>query len=154
GPSRWLHRFTGFEYNHKRTNVDVYDDPGRVFDFPFHSIANMNRAGFEYQEDYVPRTWARTTIGYQFEDENGFVGDLNFPPVTHGLRLNHAVYGQELLVYKRLSVVVGARFVHNTTFGNKGVPRVAVSLLALKGGELFSGTQFRFSYATGIKEPR
>jgi len=153
GPSRWQHRFTGYEYSHRRTNVDTVDDPGRLFDTPFHSIADINRAGFEYQGDYVERSWARTTVGYEFEDENGFVGDLNFG-VFHGLRLNHAVYAQQMLSLGRLLLVAGARFVHNETFGNKGVPRVALSLTALKGGEILSGTRLRFSYATGIKEAR
>jgi vitamin B12 transporter len=153
GPSRWQHRFTGYEYRHQRTNVDTVNDPGRLIDTPFHSIADINRAGFEYQGDYVERSWARTTVGYEFEDENGFVGDLNFG-VTHGLRLNHAVYVQQMLSLGRLSLVAGARFVHNETFGNKGVPRVALTLQALRGGEIFSGTRLRFSYATGIKEPR
>jgi vitamin B12 transporter len=153
GPSRWSQRLTGYEYRHQRTNVDAVNAPGRLFDTPFHSIGDINRAGFEYQADYVERSWARTTAGYEFEDENGFVGDLNFG-VTHGLRLNHAVYGQQLLTLGRLSLVAGARFVHNQTFGNKGVPRVALTLQALKGGEIFSGTRLRFSYATGIKEAR
>jgi outer membrane cobalamin receptor len=152
-PSRWIHRLTGFEYNHKRTNVDYYADPGRVLDYQFHSIADINRAGFDYQGDYLPRTWARTTLGYEFEDENGDVGDIYYG-VYHGLRLNQAVYGQEWLTYKRLSVIAGARFVHNTTFGNVGVPRVAVTYQLLRGEDIFSGTQLRFSYGTGIKEPR
>ena len=154
GPSRWQHRFTGFEYHHQRTNVDTVDDPGRVFDLPFHSFTNINRAGFEYQGDYLQRSWARATVGYEFEDENGFVGDLTFPPLTHGLRLNHAVYVQEMVTLERLTVVAGARFVHNATFGNKGVPRVALVLQARKGGQKFSATRLRFSYATGIKEAR
>ncbi|PYX16797.1 MAG: hypothetical protein DMG84_06300 [Acidobacteria bacterium] len=154
GPSRWQHCFTGFEYNHQRTNVDTVDDPGRIFDSPFHAFTNINRAGFEYQGDYLQRRWASATVGYEFEDENGFVGDLNFPPLTHGLRLNHATYAQELLTLKRVTVVAGARFVHNVTFGNKGVPRVALVLQARKGGQTFSGTRLRFSYATGIKEAR
>jgi vitamin B12 transporter len=154
GPSRWQHRFTGYEYSHQRTNVDVFADPGRIFDFPTHAIADINRAGFEYQGDYQARSWARTTVGYQFEDENGFVGDLNFPPLVHGLRLNHAVYGQQLLTLGRVSLVLGARFVHNQTFGNKAVPRAALTLQVLKGRTILSGTQLRFSYATGIKEPR
>jgi outer membrane cobalamin receptor len=153
GPSRWQHHFTGYEYSHRRTNVDTVNDPGRLFDTPFHAIADINRAGFEYQGDYVERSWARTTVGYEFEDENGFVGDLNLG-VTHGLRLNHAVYGQQMLSLGRLSLVAGARFVHNETFGNKGVPRVALTFQALKGGEILSGTRLRFSYATGIKEAR
>jgi outer membrane cobalamin receptor len=159
GPSRWQHRFTGFDYHQQRTNVDNVIDPGRIspsfgnIDFPFHSIADLNRAGFEYQGEYVERSWAQTTIGYRFEDENGFVGDLTSPPLDHGLRLNHEVYGQQQFTLGRLSVVAGARFVHNGSFGNKGVPRVALTLQALRGGQAFSGTRLRFSYATGIKEP-
>ncbi len=160
GPSRWQHRFSGFEYHHRRSNVDTFMDPGRVspafgnFDFPFSDFANLNRAGFDYQGDYTPRDWARTTVGYHFEDENGWVGDLTALPLGHGLRRNHAVYGQEVLTWKRVSVIAGARFEHNESFGNRGLPRVAANLLAFKGGEIFSGTRLRFAYGTGIKEPR
>ena len=160
GPSRWQHHLTGFEFNLKRTNVDTVDDPGRITpfgdvdSFPFHNVANINRAGFEYQGQYVERSWAVTTFGYRFEDENGFVGDPTAPPMDHGVRLNHDVYGQQQLNLGRLSVIAGGRFVHNGSFGNTGVPRVALSLQALRGGNLFSGTRLRFSYATGIKEPR
>jgi vitamin B12 transporter len=154
-PTRWQHRLRGFEYHHKRVNVDSFLDPGReVVDFPFHAVADINRAGFDYQGDYLERSWAQTTIGYQFEDENAFVGDLTFPPLIHGLRRNQAVFGQQTLSLGRLSVVAGARFVHNTTFGNTGIPRVGLGWQLLRGGDLFSGTRLRFSYATGIKAPR
>ena len=154
GPSGWQHQFSGYEYNHKRTNVDSVNEPQRIFDFPFQSFANINRAGFQYQGDYVERSWARTTVGYEFEDENGFSGDPTNPPLTHGLRLTHSVFGQQLLTLKRVSLVLGSRYVHNTTFGNKYVPRAALGIQVLRGGSIFSGTQLRFSYATGIKEPR
>ena len=148
GPSRWQHRFTGYDYRHIRTNVDTVVDPARSFlDFLTHSVVNINQAGFEYQGDYIARSWARTTVGYEFADENGYVSQ-------HAQRLNHAVYGEEVLTLKRLSIVAGARFVHNENFGNKGVPRVALTFQALKGGQMFSGTRFRFSYATGIKDSR
>jgi vitamin B12 transporter len=153
-PSGWQHRFTGFEYNYRYNNVNLTGDLARLDDFPAHGVDNINRAGFEYQGDYLERSWARTTVGYRFEDENGFVGDLTFPPLTHGLRLNHDVYGQQELTLGRLSVIAGARFVHNGEFGNSGVPRVALTFLARRGGEVFSGTRLRFSYATGFKEPR
>jgi vitamin B12 transporter len=153
-PSGWQHRFTGFEYNYRYNDVNLTGDPARVDDFAAHGYDNINRAGFEYQGDYIERGWAHTTFGYRFEDENGFVGDLTFPPLTHGLRLNDDVYGQQQLTLGRLSVIAGARFVHNGAFGNTGVPRVALTLLALRGGEIFSGTRLRFSYATGFKEPR
>jgi vitamin B12 transporter len=161
--SRWQHRFSGFEYNHRRSNVEFGTDQNdRIsplfgpIDTPFSAIANINRAGFEYQGDYVERSWAHTTLGYQFEDENAFVGDtIPAPPVIdHGLRRNHALYSQQALVLGRLSVIAGARFVHNESFGNRGVPRIALALQALRGGDFFSGTRLRFSFATGIKESR
>jgi outer membrane receptor protein involved in Fe transport len=82
------------------------------------------------------------------------VGDIDFPPQTHGQRLNNDVYLQQQLTLGRLSVIAGGRFVHDSAFGNTGLPRVALTLQALRGGEIFSGTRLRFSYATGFKEPR
>ncbi|MGH9537753.1 MAG: TonB-dependent receptor [Terriglobales bacterium] len=158
GPSRWQHSFTGFEYKLNRTNIQPVNQPGRIdpfgdpIDTPFHAVTNINRAGFDYQGDYTERSWAHTTVGYEFEDENGTTGSLP-DSLSHGLRLNHAVYGQQVLTLGRLSVVAGARYVHNGSFGNRVVPRIALSFTALRGGQFFSGTRFRFSYATGIKEP-
>jgi outer membrane cobalamin receptor len=160
GRSGWQHRLVGFEYNHRRENEDTVPDRGCdlanfiFLDCPFHAVDHFNRAGFDYQGDYAERRWTHTTLGYEFEDENAFVGDTTAPPVLHGLRRNHAVYAQQVMQLKRLSVVAGGRFVHNETFGNKFVPRVASSYLALRGGQFFSGTRLRFSYATGIKEAR
>jgi vitamin B12 transporter len=70
------------------------------------------------------------------------------------LRLNHAVYAQQRITRGRMSVVGGARFVHNDSFGDRLVPRIAGSFDILRGGERFSGTRLRGSYATGIKEPK
>ena len=157
---RLLHRFSGFEYHHRRLDQDTLQEAGRAspvfgnFDFPFSAVANYNRAGFEYVGEYWARDWARTTFGYHFEDENGFFGDLTAPPLSHGLRRNHALYGEEVLTWSRLSLVGGARFVHNESFGNRVVPRIAATVLALRGGHTLSGTRLRFAYATGIKEPR
>jgi vitamin B12 transporter len=159
--SNWTHHLTGFEFNLKTSNSDSgispENTPFGTLNTPFEALVNMNRAGFDYQGDYVERSWAHTTIGYQFEDENGSVNDpipAEFASGGHGLRLNQAVYGQQELTLGRLTVVGGGRFVHNTTFGNIGVPRVALGFQALRGGNIFSGTRLNFSYATGIKEPR
>ena len=157
--SRWQHRLTGFEYHHKRLNVDTISQPGRVsplfgnIDFPFADTANENRAGLDYLAEYWARTWARTAFGYHFEDENGFFGDPTSPPLTHGLRQDHEVFAEQVVTLGRASLIGGLRFVHNDSFGNKAVPRVAVSLLAIRGNETFSGTRLRFGYGTGIKEP-
>ncbi|MGB0076991.1 MAG: TonB-dependent receptor [Candidatus Sulfotelmatobacter sp.] len=159
-PSGWQHSFTAFDYLYRYNDVNLNGDPARVspvygqIDFPAHEYDHINRVGFEYQGDYSERTWAHTTFGYRIENENGVVGDLNFPPSPSGQRLNQDAYLQQQLTWGRLSAIAGGRFVHSSVFGNTGVPRVALTLLALRGGETFSGTRLRFSYATGFKEPR
>jgi vitamin B12 transporter len=98
-------------------------------------------------------------------DENGVFNsaftttDANGSPIvglqqTRGLRLNHALFVQERVTRGRISLLGGLRYVHNDSFGDRAVPRVAATFLALKGGEWFSGTRLRFAYAEGIKEPR
>jgi vitamin B12 transporter len=158
--TNWTHHFTGFEYNlrtlEQDTGITPENTPFGLVNTPFEALVDINRAGFDYQGDYVERSWAHTTVGYEFEDENGAVND----PIRagsgggNGLRLNDAVYGQQEIVFKRLNVEAGARFVHNTTFGNVGVPRVAAGFQLFHGGHIFSGTRLNGSYATGIKEPR
>jgi len=154
GPAGWQHHFTGFDYVYRYNELNVNGDAARVFDFPSNEVDHINRVGFEYQGDYSERSWAHTTFGYRVENENGFVGNLAYGTQTHGQRLSDDVYLQQQLTWGRLSAIGGARFVHNSAFGNTGVPRVALTWQALRGNETFSGTRLRFSYATGFKEPR
>jgi vitamin B12 transporter len=159
--ANWTNRFSGFEYNYRTISFDdgasTQSTPFGLINTPFLAVANINRAGFDYLGDYVERSWARTTFGYEFEDE---VGSVNTPIPTdfasfgHGLRLNEAAYVQQALTLGRLNLVAGARFAHNTTFGNVAVPRVAAGYQVFRGGNIFSGTRLTGSYATGIKEPR
>jgi vitamin B12 transporter len=153
-PNGWQHRFTGFDYLYRYNELNVNGDPARVFDSPSHEVDRINRAGFEYQGDYSERVWAHTTFGYRVENENGFVGDVNFPPQTHGQRLNNDVYLEQQLTLGRLAVIAGGRLIHDSAFGSTAVPRVALTWQALRGGEILSGTRLRFTYATGFKEPR
>jgi outer membrane cobalamin receptor len=158
-PSGWQHRFTGFDYVYRyyelnpgdAARVDPYGDP---IDFAAQTIDHINRGGFEYQGDYSERTWAHMTFGYRVENENGFVGDVIYGPQNHGQRLNNDVYAQQQLTLGRLTVIAGGRLAHSSAFGNTGLPRVALMWQALRGGDIFSGTRLRFSYATGFKEPR
>jgi outer membrane cobalamin receptor len=158
--SHWLHHITIYEYNHRRLDEDLIQEPGRAtpafgnFDFPYASFAHLNRAGGTEQSEYSPVSWSRTIFGYEFEDENGFVGDSINVTNTHGLRRNQAAYGEQVFTWQRLSLVAGARFVHNESFGNRGVPRVAAVYQLLRGGSILSGTRLRFAYSQGIKEPR
>lgn len=155
----WQNRFRMFEYNHVRLNTDNFNDPGRPFDDPFTSLDRFNRGGFDWQSELTERQWARTVFGYYFEDENGFIDNsgssFGFPYATHthGLRRNQAVYGEQLLTWKRLSAVVGARYEHNESFGDRGIPRVSLTYALLRGGSLFSGTRVRATYSEGVKAP-
>jgi len=159
-PSGWQHRFSGFDYVYRYNESNPNGDLARVntadtlIDYPSLEVDHINRVGFEYQGDYSERAWARTTFGYRVENENGFVGNLAYGPQTHGQRVNQDIYGQQQLTLGRLGVIAGGRFVHDSDFGNTGVPRIALTVQALRGNEMFSGTQFRFSYSTGLKEPR
>jgi vitamin B12 transporter len=153
-PSGSQHRLTGFDYLYRYNELNVTGDPNRIFDFPSHEVDRINRVGFEYQGDHAERSWAHSTFGYRVENENGFVGDVNFPPQTHGQRLNQDVYGQQLFTFGRVSLVGGARLLHSSAFGNAGAPHVGATFLALRGGEIFSGTRLHFSYSGGFKEPR
>ena len=153
-PSGWQHRFTGFDYLYRYNELNANGDAARVFDFSSHEVDHINRAGFEYQADYSERSWAHTTFGYRVENENGFVGNLAYGSQTHGQRLSNDLYAQQQLTWRSLTAIVGGRFVHNSAFGNIGLPRIALTWQALRGGEVFSGTRLRFSYATAFKEPR
>jgi len=167
-PSGWQHRLTGFDYLYRYYELNP-GDPERVnaqncvfsgppvpcaIDYASNEVDHINRVGFEYQGDYSERSWAHTTFGYRVENENGFVGDLVYGAQNHGQRLNNDLYLQQQVTWGRLTAIVGGRFVHDSAFGNTGVPRVALALQALRGGKIFSGTRLRFSYSTGFKEPR
>lgn len=170
GSARWQHRFAGYEYNHRGLNQDTVADRGcdpasfNFLDCFFSAPFRINRAGFEYQGDYSPRSWAHSTVGYEFEDENGFF-DSRFLTLdfmgnqvigashTHGLRRNHALYAAQTITWRRFSLLGGARYVHNESFGDKVVPQLAVTALVTEGDQLLSGTRLRFAYANGIQEP-
>jgi vitamin B12 transporter len=156
---RWQHTFSGQEYNHKRLNRDTGTNRGcsfPIFDCGFDDLFNMNRGAFEYRGEFTPLNWLRTVFGYRFEDENGFVNQdfSGFIINSHGLRRNHELYDELIFTRGRVSLIAGARFVHNESFGNKGVPRVAASYQVFKGNDLLSGTRLRFAYGKGFKEPR
>jgi len=159
GPGPWQHQFQGFEYNHVALNVNPVDDLDRPFDSAFSNLTKYNVAGFSYQGIWTPRTWAQTSVGYTFEDENGYInsnsGTAEFPNLsaTHGLRRNNYLFGQEAITWKRLSLLAGVGYVNNESFGNKVSPRVSGSIIVFRGNEMFGATRLRAGYAEGIKEP-
>lgn len=153
-PSGWQHRFTASDYFFRYTDNSP---DGNTYNFAALYDEHVNHTAFEYQGDYSERTsgliTAHTTFGYRIENENALFDYPTFSSETNGQRLDQDAYLQQQLTLGRLSVIGGGRFVHSSTFGNTGVPRVALTLLALRGGDFFSGTRLRFSYATAFMEP-
>ena len=132
GPGAWQHQFSGFEYHHVVLNVNPVDDLDRPFDSAFNSLTKYNVAGFAYQGIYSPRSWAQTTLGYNFQDENGYINnnsDAGITP-THGLRFNNYLFAQQTIVWRRLSVLAGVGYVNNSDFGGKVSPRASLTFLA------------------------
>ncbi|MGA9545009.1 MAG: TonB-dependent receptor [Candidatus Sulfotelmatobacter sp.] len=152
-PSGWQHRFTAFDSLYRYTDSNLNPPADSYDSFADLYLTHVNRVGFEYQGDYSERNWAHTTFGYRIENETGVVSDMDFPPPASGQRLDQDAYLQQQFTLGRLSAIAGGRFVHSSAYGNIGVPRVALTLLALRGGDLFSGTRLRFSYAVGYMEP-
>jgi outer membrane cobalamin receptor len=155
-PAKWQHLLTVYEYNHQRHDTDLGTDTSEsCYDFcAFAAVADINHFGVRYGGEYAETKQARMSFGYEFEDENGFVGDLTVvPPVNHGLRLNHALYGEQFVEWGRLTAIVGARYVHNDSFGNRVVPRASLTYLVLRGNDVFRGTRLKGNYSEGIKEP-
>jgi vitamin B12 transporter len=154
-PSGWQHHFTGFDYLYRYNELNVNSNFASYDSFPDRYDTHDNRVGFEYQGDYSERTWAHSTFGYRHRKREWcYVNDLDFPLLPlPGQRLDQDAYLQQQLTLGRLSAIAGGRFVHSSAYGNTGVPRVALTLLALRGGDLLSGTRLRFSYATGFMEP-
>jgi vitamin B12 transporter len=147
----WQNTITGFEYNHVRRNVDPGLDAARLNDFPFDNRDHFNRAGVDYQGEITERTWSRSVFGFHFEDENGYITSPS--SFTHGLRRNSALFGEQVIDWKRLTVQGGLRWEHNESFGNKAVPRVSASFLLRQGNKWLGGTRLRGSYSEGIQEP-
>src|SRR5580658_7022977 len=149
-PSGWQHRFTASDYLYRYTDNSP---DGNTYNFASLFDYHINHVAFEYQGDYSERTWAHSTFGYHIENETASFEYPAYPPPTSGQRLNQDAYLQQQLTLGRLSIIAGGRFVHSSAFGNAGVPRIALTLQARKGGDVFSGTRLRFSYATGFMEP-
>ena len=161
GPSAWTHTFSGYDYRHVRYNADYSPNPVRYNDSAYDEYAQYNRAGLNWQSDYAPRMWTRTSFGYNFVDEHGadnsdYFATAFFPAtliLTPGLRRNHGIFGQEMLLWKRFSLLAGVRYEHNESFGGKTVPRATLTYLAWRGNDWFSGTRLRAGYSAGIVEP-
>jgi len=154
-PANWQHNLTVYNYNHQRHDTDPCLDPNELY-YPYcayNSYSDINRFGLRYNAEVLEQRRARSSFGYEFEDENGFIGDTVYASVNHGLRLNHALYGEQFVELGRLTAIAGARYVHNDSFGNRVVPRTSLTYLVHRGQGLWGNTRLKGSFSESIKEP-
>jgi outer membrane receptor protein involved in Fe transport len=167
-PDRWQHLLTVYNYSHQRHDTDLGTDTSESC-YPycaFGDVADINHFGVRYNGEVFESKWAKTSFGYEFEDENGFVGYLTAPPLNHGLRLKHNLYGEQFVQLGRLTAILGARYINTgnhipgstsssyaTTYDNWWVPRASLTYLVARGGQVFTGTRLKGSYSEGVKEP-
>ena len=154
-PANWQHNLTIYNYNHQRHDTDPCLDPNELY-YPYcayNSYSDINRFGLRYNAEVLEQRRARTSFGYEFEDENGYIGDTTLPSLNHGLRLNHAAYGEQFIGLGRLTAIAGARYVHNDSFGDRVVPRASLTYLVHRGQGLWGNLRLKGSFSEAIKEP-
>jgi outer membrane cobalamin receptor len=163
-PAKWQHQLMVYNYNHQRHDTDLGTDTSESC-YPycaFAAVSDINHFGVRYGGEYWESKQARTSFGYELEDENGFIGDTTIPSNNHGRRLKHNVYGEQLLEVGGLTVIAGVRYINvgnyfpgstpSTSHDNWWVPRGSLTYLLARHG-LFSGTRLKGSYSLGVKEP-
>jgi outer membrane cobalamin receptor len=167
-PAKLQHQLTIYNYNHRRHDIDLGTDTSE-WCYPycaFDSFSDINHFGTRYNGELWESKQSRTNFGYEFEDENGFVGDVVYASVNHGVRLKNNLYAEQFVQFGRLTAIAGTRYVNvgsrfpsslssaaTTSYDNWWVPRVSMTFLVARGNQLFTGTRLKGSYSEGIKEP-
>ena len=137
----------------RRSRAVRYDDPSTT------TRASTTSPAFTYQGIWTPRSWAQTTIGDTFEDENGFIHHqlgivrIRRTAITHGLRLNNYLFAQESMPGSGSTRWPESAMC--TTQASATRPCHARRAHSWCGAATrhFSGTRLRAAYAEGIKEP-
>jgi vitamin B12 transporter len=143
--SHWHHQVMGTESHTRQRSFATAPD------FPYDSLLEFNRAGFETQSTYLSRTFS-ATAGYQYEVENGGVSYIS---PGHLRRNNQGGYVDfRFLPTSRLTLDFGARAEANDSFGTRVVPRVGGSYILHYGKGFAGDTRYHAFYGQGIKEPR
>ncbi|MGB9448546.1 MAG: TonB-dependent receptor [Candidatus Acidiferrum sp.] len=141
--SQWQHRLAGWDSRIVDANYIPGDGPAFVDQY--------NTAGFNEQSNYS-FTKGLIALGYQYYVENGYPSGI--VGGTHARRNNQAgfVNGRWFPVH-RVVLSAGFRVEDNTTFGIRTVPSAGAVYAARYGKGFWGGTNLRFSYGEGIKEP-
>ncbi len=132
--------------------------PFTFTDFTFDSFNSLTRHHASYQMDV--RLANDTTTGYQlltaladWDGERATLSDRLAHTDVPASRDNVGIAVQHQAQWRRVSAAAGARFEHNASFGNAGVPRGSVALVVHEGDAAFGATRVHAAAGLGIKEP-
>jgi len=133
--------------------------PFEFFDFAYDSRSYLHRHYASYQADWFPiqgdtsAGTQHTTFAADWDGERGTLRDELAGDETHASRDNVGFTFQHQALWRRVSASGSVRFEHNDSFGNAGVPRASVAVVAHRSSGTFGETRVKASAGTGIKEP-
>ena len=140
---------------------DGHVAPFAFSDFLFDSFNSLQRHHASYQADIRLANDAShgdqlLTLLADYDGERATLQDRLAQTETPAARDNTGIAVQHQAVWRRIVVTVGGRFEHNASFGNAGVPRGSIVVVAHESGAsraTFGDTRLRASAGLGIKEP-
>ena len=132
--------------------------PFAFTDFLFDSYNSLTRHHASYQADV--RVANDTATGYQlltalvdWDGERATLTDRLANTSAPASRDNVGVAVQHQAQWRRLSGTAGVRYEHNASFGDAGVPRASMALVAHESSGAFGATRIHAAAGLGIKEP-
>ena len=132
--------------------------PFAFTDFTFDEYDTYTRYRASYQADV--RLANDSSTGYQlltalvdWDGERATLTDRFANTSTPASRDNVGIAVQHQAQWRRVSGTVGARFEHNDSFGNAGVPRGSIAVVLREADGAVGVTRLHAAAGLGIKEP-
>jgi outer membrane cobalamin receptor len=132
--------------------------PFEFTDFTFDSYNSLTRHHASYQADM--RLANDSSSGYQlltalvdWDGERATLTDRLANTTAPASRDNIGVAVQHQAQWRRISGTAGVRLEHNESFGDKGVPRGSVAVVAYDGDGAIGITRVHAAAGLGVKEP-
>ncbi|HDZ76983.1 MAG TPA: TonB-dependent receptor, partial [Candidatus Omnitrophica bacterium] len=146
--SIWDHKIS---FSYSETERKYRDDPDSVD--PTDNAHNWYKGDtkkFEWQHNFYPVDWSKTTAGFEYEEERGFSdGRASWNRFDRKTMDNKGYYLQnQFKLLETLFITPGLRVDDNEFFGRETTYKVSGSYLIPK-----MGTRFKANWGTGFKAP-
>jgi len=144
----WDHKLS---FSYSETERKYRDDPDPVDPTDNnHNWYNGDNKKFEWQHNFYPVDWSKTTAGFEYEEERGFAdGRASWNRFDRKTMDNKGYYLQnQFKLLETLFITPGLRVDDNEFFGRETTYKISGSYLIPK-----IGTRFKANWGTGFKAP-